>query len=62
MSKKTKYCEIIPAQMERVTLERGWFITAWRVVDTRDKDILQPWFKTESEAKRVAKELGWTVV
>ena len=59
---ENKHCAIVPAQMERVTLERGWFVTRWRVVDMRDKDILQPWFKTESEAKRVVEEMGWIVV
>lgn len=58
----TKHCAIVPAQMERVTIRNGWFVTGYRVVDMEDKDILQPWFKSHKEAALVAVALGYKVV
>ena len=58
----TKHCAIVPARMERVTLKSGWFVTRWRVIDMQDNDLLQPWFKCNSEAKRIAIQMGYTIV
>lgn len=59
---ENKHCAIVPAQMERYTLAKGWFVTGYRVVDMKDQDILQPWFKTAREATKIAEALGYTVV
>ena len=48
--------------MERFNVKGSWFVTKWRVVDLQDKDILQPWFGSNTEAQRVAEAMGWTVV
>ena len=59
---ETKHCAIVPARMERYNVKGSWFVTKWRVVDLQDKDILQPWFGSNTEAQRVAEAMGWTVV
>lgn len=43
---------------ERFNMKRGWFVTAWRVVDRNGKDLVQPWFNTKKEALDIAKRLG----
>lgn len=43
---------------ERFNMKRGWFVTAWRVVDQNGKDLVQPWFNTKKEALDTAKRLG----
>lgn len=55
-------CAIIPARMERITLNKGWFVTQWRVVDMMDNDLLQPWFNSRTEAERVAEAMGYSNV
>jgi len=55
-------CAIIPARMERATLNKGWFVTRWRVVDMMDNDLLQPWFESRKEAERVAEAMGYSNV
>lgn len=57
-----KQCAVVPARMERFNLDRGWFVTAWRVVDMMDNDLLQPWFKSKTEAARIAEAMGYSIV
>jgi hypothetical protein len=49
-------------RQERYNLKRGWFVNAWRIVDSQGKDMFQPWANTKKEALDVAKELDITVI
>lgn len=40
---------------ERFNTKRGWFRTAWRIVDGKGKDMIQPWFNHKREAFENAK-------
>lgn len=44
-------------RQERFNLKRGWFVTAWRIVDAEGKDLVQPWSNTKGEARETAKSL-----
>ena len=48
-------------RQERFNLRRGWFVTAWRIVDADGRDMVQPWCRSKSEAKAVAKAGGITL-
>lgn len=43
---------------ERFNTKRSWRVQAWRIVDAEGKDLVQPWFRTQGEAKETAKALG----
>lgn len=43
---------------ERFNLQRAWFVSAWRIVDSSGCDIVQPWCDTKGEARTTAKELN----
>lgn len=45
-------------RMERFNTKRGWFVNAWRIVDEKGVDLVQPWPNTKSEARRLAVQLG----
>jgi hypothetical protein len=45
-------------RMERYNSKRGWFVNAWRIVDEKGIDLVQPWPNTKSEARRTAVQLG----
>lgn len=47
--------------MERYNLKRGWFVSAWRIVDAIGRDMVQPWSNTKSEAQQTALALGITL-
>ena len=40
---------------ERYNSKRAWFVNAWRIVDENEKDIIQPWCGTKTEARETAK-------
>jgi len=42
-------------RQERFNSKRGWFVTAWRIVDGEGRDMIQPWMNTKGEAREVAK-------
>ena len=51
-------------RVEKFNGKRGWWATAWRLVDDKDRDLVQPWFEGyggKSAAKAYAAERGWTV-
>lgn len=41
-------------RQERFNLKRGWYVNAWRIVDAKGCDLVQPWSNTKSEARRLA--------
>lgn len=43
-------------QQERFNTKRGWFVNAWRVVDARGIDMVQPWFNTKSGARSYCRD------
>ena len=45
-------------RQERYNSKRGWFVNAWRIVDTAGKDIIQPWSRTKRQALATAKALN----
>lgn len=49
-------------RQERFNLKRGWFVSAWRIVDKEGRDLIQPWSNTKGEAREVAKACGITIL
>ena len=49
-------------RQERFNMKRGWFVNAWRIVDSEGKDMVQPWSNTKTEARDTAKRLGILVL
>ena len=47
---------------ERYNLRRAWFVNAWRIVDAKGVDMVQPWANTMGEARETAKRLGITLI
>ena len=58
----TKTVRLILDRKERFNLKRGWFVNAWRLVNSDGQDLVQPWFDTKGEARAYAKAEGWAVV
>jgi len=56
MKKRIGY--LIKDQQEKFNLKKAWFITAWRIVDKKGNDIIQPWMDTKNNARETAKELN----
>lgn len=44
-------------RQEKFNTKRSWWVVAWRIVDADDHDIIQPWMKTKTEARRICKDL-----
>lgn len=49
-------------RQERFTIKKGWYTTAWRIVDRNGCDLVQPWSRTKKEATGTAKELGYKIL
>lgn len=49
-------------RQERFNLTRGWYTTAWRIVDENGHDMVQPWTRTKTEARALAKRLGINLI
>ena len=49
-------------RQERFNMKRGWFVNAYRIVDEKGVDMVQPWFSTKKELRTFAKSQGWTVI
>ena len=47
---------------ERYNGKRAWFVNAWRLVDNKGNDLVQPWFTTKGEAIRAAKTLNYDLI
>jgi len=45
-------------RMERYNSKRAWFVNAWRIVDSKGEDMIQPWDNTKKEAAQTAKDVG----
>ncbi len=45
-------------RQERFNTKRGWFVTAWRIVNAEGRDMIQPWMNTKGEARAIAKQQG----
>ncbi len=43
-------------RQERFNIHRAWFVNAWRLVNHKGKDMIQPWMTSKSEAREVAAE------
>ena len=59
MAEKVVYLK--KARQERFNIKRGWYTTAWRIVDGASIDVVQPWCRTKKEAKETAKSLGLVI-
>lgn len=44
--------------MEMYNMKRAWFVNSWRIVDENGKDMVLPWPRTKTEARRQAGQLG----
>ncbi|GBG14473.1 acetylglutamate kinase [Novimethylophilus kurashikiensis] len=53
-----KVGKLVKGRHERYNLKRGWFVNAWRIVDEEDKDLVQPWTESKSDARALAKSLN----
>ncbi len=53
---------LVTATVEPATLKRAWFVTASRIVNANDEDMVLPWMTTRREAIDVAREVGITLV
>ena len=49
-------------RQERFNSKRGWFVNAWRIVDAKGTDMIQPWMNTKGEARKIAKQQGITLI
>ena len=49
-------------RQERFNAKHCWFVVAWRVVDESGNDLFQPWPKSKSEARKIAKALDINIV
>lgn len=45
---------ILKDRQERFTLKRGWFVNAWRLVDAKQQDMVQPWFNSKRDLREYA--------
>lgn len=45
-------------RQERYNSKMGWFVNAWRIVDWKGEDLVQPWSNTKKEALDLAARLG----
>lgn len=43
---------------EVFNMRRAWFANAWRIVDAKGDDMVQPWPKTKTEARETARALN----
>lgn len=57
----SRQCWLKKDRQERITIKRGWFTTAWRIVDQNGVDMVQPWCRTKKEAKGLAIRLGYKI-
>lgn len=46
------------AHEERFNTKRAWLATAWRLVTHKGTDMVQPWFRTKTDARELAAHLG----
>lgn len=53
---------LVKDRQEKFNTKRGWFVTAWRIVDAQGQDLVQPWMNSKTEAKEVAELLGITLM
>lgn len=44
--------------LEMCNMKRVWFVNSWRIVDENGVDLVLPWPRTKSEARRLAVQLG----
>jgi len=49
-------------KLERYNTRRAWFVKAWRIVNDKGQDMVQPWFNTKTEARKYAKETGLKLI
>ena len=47
---------------ERYNGKRTWFVNAWRIIDDKGNDLIQPWCNTKTEARNLAKKLGYDLI
>jgi hypothetical protein len=47
---------------ERFNLKRARFVNAWRLVDEEGRDLIQPWANTKTEAREMARFLGYQLI
>lgn len=53
---------LIKDKQERFNMKRGYFVNAWRIVNDKKQDIIQPWFNTKTEARNCAKQLNINLI
>lgn len=48
--------------IEKFNQARAWFVNAWRLVDYRGADVIQPWASTKTEAREMARDANVYVI
>ena len=62
-AKKLTPCILKRDRQERYNTKRAWTVNAWRLVSaTTGHDLVQPWCDTKTEARQLAKNLGFRIV
>lgn len=49
-------------RMERFNVKRGWFVNGWRLMNAKGSDLIQPWSRTKTEARDIAKSQAFYLV
>lgn len=52
-----RLAHLVKDRVQRYSGNRTWYVNAWRLVDHRGADVLQPWARTKAEARDMAREL-----
>lgn len=53
---------LIKDQQERFNMKRGWIVNAWRIVNEKGQDMIQPWSSTKKEAMETAKQCAIEII
>jgi len=62
MEDYTRTVYLMKDRQERFNMKRAWFVNAYRVVNERKEDQVQPWFNTKTEARAFCKHQNWKLI
>jgi hypothetical protein len=58
----SKVANLRKDHVEKYNQARAWFVNAWRLVDYKGADVLQPWASTKTGAREMAREANVYVI
>ena len=53
---------LLKDRQECFNMKRAWFVNAWRIVNEKGQDMIQPWSKTKQDARATAKACGIEII